>query len=66
MRDCQDANGEYNEKKEWLVICESVENLEDDDGKVGPLEVYDKQGYFALFVEIKKAYKDESVFNKKK
>ena len=66
IRECQDTSGNYDEEKEWSIICEKIDNLEDDEGEVSSLDVLRKEGFAGLWLELKSAYRQETVFNKKK
>ena len=52
--------------KEWVLTCESISNLEINDKKVTPEDIYSLAGLMDLFVELKLAYRNETVIDKKK
>jgi hypothetical protein len=59
-------DGSTDNAKEWAIICESVENLDINGKKVEPMDIYEMKGLVDLYVELKLAYRNESVFDKKK
>lgn len=60
-------DGTIDKLKDWLSICESVENLEIEDGVVATSEdIATRGGLAGLYLELKAAYRKESVIDKKK
>ncbi len=66
MSDNIGEDGKYDADKEWLFICSKVNNLETEEGIVSALDIKSKATFLDLFLELKAAYKAESVVNKKK
>ena len=67
MTDSVKADGTIDKLKDWLSICESVENLEIEDGVMAtPEDIATKGGLARLYLELKAAYRAESGVDKKK
>jgi hypothetical protein len=67
MTDLIGMDGKIDKMKDWLTICKSVENLFDDEGnKLGPEDIATNGALAGLYLELKGAYRSESVVNKKK
>ncbi len=66
MSDFIDEDGKYDADKEWSFICSKINNLGMDEGVVSALDLKSKATFLELFLELKAAYKAESVVDKKK
>ena len=66
VSECYGADGKVDMKKEWLIICESVDNLEINGVEVGPEGIMSQPGLMPLYLELKAAYQTETVIDKKK
>ena len=61
-----DDKGEASRSKEWSKICDKVMNFQINDKDVTPEQIYSMPGLADLYVELKLAYKKETVIDKKK
>ena len=61
-----DSEGKTDKLKEWITMCKSVINLEVNDVKITPEGIYNMSGLMDLYVELKLAYRDETIIDKKK
>lgn len=66
MTDCINFDGTINKEKDWLSICESVENLEVNGKVAKPVDICNEGGLVELYLELKTAYKNETAIDKKK
>lgn len=61
-----DTEGKTDNEKEWLIVCKGVKNLFINDKEIAPLDVFKLPGLVDLYVELKLAYRNETVIDKKK
>lgn len=61
-----DDNGKVDKLKEWLSMCDKIENLNINKIDVTPEGVYNIPGLMDLFIELKLAYNKETIIDKKK
>ena len=66
MTDAIAFDGTVDKVKDWLSICQSVENLEVNGKKATPIDICKIGGLAPLYLELKAAYRKETAIDKKK